>query len=53
VLVEEWSLDVSALKWQALYQTEAECNTALANMRAEILLAVGNHADTCQLGITQ
>lgn len=51
--VEEWSLDVSALKWRVLYQTKAEPNTALNNMRAVILLAVGNHADTSQLGITQ
>ena len=52
MLVEEWNLDVSALNWQALDQTKAEPNTALSNRRAVILLAVGNHADACQLGIT-
>lgn len=53
VLVEEWSLDVAAWKWQALYQTKAESNAALGNMRAVIFLAVGNCVDTCHLGIPQ
>lgn len=46
-------LDVSALKWQTLYQTKAEPNTALSNGSAVVLLAAGNHTDTCQLGLTQ
>lgn len=42
-------LGVSTLKWQMLYQTKAEPNTALSNMSAVVLLAVGNHTDACQL----